>query len=91
VLKGGAIEFRSSRVEPGADGDPLRVDGELELLGSRQPLAFELSANASGHLTGSARIKQTDFGIKPYSALFGTLKVVDEVDIEFDGQLPAAG
>jgi hypothetical protein len=26
-------------------------------------------------------LTQTDWGLKPYSALFGTLKVVDEVEV----------
>jgi polyisoprenoid-binding protein YceI len=87
VLGGSAIEFRSRRVAPRADG-ALSVEGDLDLAGSSRPVAFELSA-ADGRLTGRARIRQTDWGIKPYSALFGTLKVVDEVDVEIDGTLPA--
>ena len=31
---------------------------------------------------GRAEIKQTDFKIKPYSALFGTLKVADVVEVK---------
>jgi polyisoprenoid-binding protein YceI len=89
ILKGGTIEFHSTSVDPGADEGPLEVHGELDLLGTRRPLTFELNADADGRLTGTATVKQTDFGIKPYSALFGTLKVVDEVVVEFDGRLPA--
>ncbi|HVW47087.1 MAG TPA: YceI family protein [Solirubrobacterales bacterium] len=89
ILKGGTIEFHSTSVEPSPDGGPLEVHGELNLLGTTRPLTFELGADAEGRLTGTARLKQTDFGIKPYSALFGTLKVVDEIDVEFDGRLPA--
>lgn len=89
VLKGGTIEFHSTSVEPSADGGPLEVHGELELLGTKKPLTFELAAGDDGRLTGTATLKQTDFGIKPYSALFGTLKVVDEVEVEFDGRLPS--
>ncbi len=33
-----------------------------------------------GH-EGHAEIKQTDFGIKPFSALFGALKVADVVEV----------
>lgn len=89
VLKGGTIEFHSTKVEPSADGGPLAVQGELDLLGTKRPLTFELNTTDDGRLTGTATVKQTDFGIKPYSALFGTLKVVDEVEVEFDGKLPA--
>jgi polyisoprenoid-binding protein YceI len=87
VLEGGAIEFRSRRVAPGPDG-ALSVEGDLDLAGSSRPVAFDLTAGDDGRLTGRARIRQTDWGIKPYSALFGTLKVVDEIDVEIDGTLP---
>jgi hypothetical protein len=79
VLKGCGIEFRSSRVERRPDGS-LAVTGELELGGRRGPVEFDL-ASRDGRVTGEAVVKQTAFGIKPYSALFGTLKVADEVRI----------
>lgn len=88
VLAGAAIAFRSRTVRPGPGG-ALNVEGDLELAGARHPVAFDLTAGEDGRLTGTARIRQTDWGIKPYSALFGALKVVDEVDVEIDGKLPA--
>ena len=83
VLKGRSIEFRSSEVErrPGA----LSVTGELELGGRRGPVRFELAVG-EGRLTGGTTVKQTAFGIKPYSALFGTLKVADEVQVAIEAQ-----
>jgi polyisoprenoid-binding protein YceI len=82
VLKGCSIEFRSNRVDHRPDGT-LAVTGELELGGRRGPVEFDLS-NRDGRLNGEAVVKQTAFGIKPYSALFGTLKVADEVRIGID-------
>ena len=38
-------------------------------------------------MTGSATVKQTEFGMKPYSALFGALKVADEVTVAIDAKL----
>lgn len=81
VLEGTPIEFRSTRIEP---GDPMRVEGELELRGERRPIAFELAPGENGGLVGTAVVKQTDWGMKPYSALFGTLKVADEVEVTVD-------
>jgi polyisoprenoid-binding protein YceI len=86
VLAGGAIAFHSTDVTITADG--LRVDGDLELLGASRPVAFDLTIGDDGRLTGEAVIKQTDFGIKPYSTLFGTLKVADEVRVAIEGVLP---
>jgi hypothetical protein len=90
VLKGAAIEFRSSRVEAGPDGTGLRVEGDLDLAGARHPVAFHLDATADGRITGSARLRQSDWGMKPYSALFGTLKVADEVEVAVDARLPGS-
>jgi polyisoprenoid-binding protein YceI len=84
VLKKKAISFRSTSVEPAGDG--LKVSGELEMGGKSKPVSFDLSAT-DGTLTGSAAIKQTDWGIKPYSALFGALKVNDEVKVVVEGKL----
>jgi polyisoprenoid-binding protein YceI len=87
VLEGASIAFRSRRVEEGAGG-ALNVEGDLDIAGKSRPVAFDLLTADGGRLSASARIKQTDWGIKPYSALFGTLKVVDEVDVEMEGTLP---
>ena len=82
VLKKKDITFRSSSCEPA--GDAIKVSGDLEMGGKSNPVTFEVS-ESGGKLTGSATIKQTDWGIKPYSALFGALKVNDEVKVVFEG------
>ena len=86
VLQGTAIEFRSTRF----DVLPGRVEGELELAGARHPIAFELAPGDDGGVTGTAIVKQSDWGMKPYSALFGTLKVADEVEVRVETR-PHAG
>jgi hypothetical protein len=85
VLKGGSISYRSSAVTAREGG--YDVEGELDLLGVRAPLSFSLSVDGD-RLTGSAQVKQTDWKIKPYSALFGTLKVADVVEVSLDATLP---
>lgn len=89
VLKRSMIEFRSTAVQPGSDGATIGVSGELEMLGKRAPFTFELEAAGDGRLRACAEVKQTALGIKPYSALFGALKVVDEVQVAIDVQLPS--
>ena len=39
--------------------------------------------------TAAGVVRQTDFGMKPYSALFGALKVADEVRISLAAAWPA--
>lgn len=88
VLKGSTIAFRSTSVRPEDDGR-LHVTGDLELAGGSNLIAFDL-AESGGRLTGSAVVKQTKWGMKPYTALFGALKVADEVQVTIDAQLGAA-
>ncbi len=90
VLQGTAIEFRSTAVTRGAAAGRLDVEGELELHGERRPIAFELVAGDDGTISGSATVKQSDWGMKPFSILFGTLKVVDEVEVEVSAGLKPA-
>lgn len=89
VLKRTPIAFRSTSVE--AAGDGLRVTGDLTLRGTTAPLTFDVADAGDGRVTASATVKQTDWKIKPYSALFGALKVVDEVELSIDLRLPESG
>jgi polyisoprenoid-binding protein YceI len=79
------IRFRSTTVS--IDGDALAVTGDLTLAGTTRPIAFDLSL-AGGRVSGAAVVKQTEWGMKPYTALFGALKVADEVRVEIDANLP---
>lgn len=84
VLERRDIEFRSTRVEPGADGR-LSMEGELTLAGKTKPIAFDLTVGEDGHVSATAVVTQTRWGMKPYSALFGTLKVLDDVEVSLEG------
>ena len=84
VLKKKTIAFKSSSVSD-ADGG-LAVSGDLEMGGKSQPVSFVVNGDGDS-VTSSADIKQSDWGIKPYSALFGALKVNDELTVEVEGSL----
>jgi polyisoprenoid-binding protein YceI len=88
VLKRQTVTFRSTGVQPGANGG-FKVQGDLTLSGATRPLAFDVVATRDGKLSAVAVVKQTDWGMKPYSALFGALKVVDEVEVAIDAALPS--
>jgi polyisoprenoid-binding protein YceI len=87
VLGRQEISFRSTGVE--ADGDRLRACGDLTIVGNTQPIEFDLVSGDGGELSASAVVTQTAFGMKPYSALFGALKVKDEVEVMLEGHLDA--
>jgi polyisoprenoid-binding protein YceI len=85
VLKGHPIAFRSTAVEEG--GDALAVAGELTIAGATRPLAFDVDLGA-GRVRATVVVTQSEFGMKPYSTLFGALKVADEVRVEIDAAVP---
>ena len=79
--------FTASGFDQGPGGGA--VQGTLSLAGSDRPVRLEVAGNGSGsyHATGSVR--QSDFGIKPYTAFLGVLKVSDAVSVVADVDLPA--
>jgi hypothetical protein len=88
VLQPGPVEFQSSKLAPASDRERFRVSGELVMNGKRHPLEFELNLGPEGEITARATVKQSDWGIKPYSGLFGTLKVKDEITVLAEATLP---
>jgi hypothetical protein len=88
VLKGQPVTFRSTDVAPASDAAGLHVEGELTLMEATRPITFYVAISAEGGLRASAVVKQSDWGMKPYTGLFGALKVVDEVEVELEATLP---
>ncbi|MBZ5626586.1 MAG: YceI family protein [Acidobacteriia bacterium] len=79
------IVFRSTGVEPMGAGS-WKVQGNLTLHG-RTSAVTVIVREMDGHYVGTSRFKQTDFGITPVKVAGGTIRVKDEVRIEFDIQL----
>jgi hypothetical protein len=52
--------------------------------GTSRPLRLQVVSPAEGQYRGSATLRQSDFGITPYSGFFGALKLKNEVTIEFE-------
>jgi hypothetical protein len=82
VLQGTPIEFRSSRVDIDQGGHTVDVEGDLELFGQQHAVAFKLNVGFNGRMSGIAQVTQSEWGLTPYTALFGTLKVADDVEVE---------
>jgi polyisoprenoid-binding protein YceI len=60
----------------------VTVNGTLSLHGSRAPVVLYVRKVAPQQLRAAASVAQTTFGIKPYSAFLGALKLRDEVSVE---------
>ena len=84
VLLKRKIKFQSTEVK--ADGNRLTVRGDLRLMMNSRPLTFDLELSDDGRLTGGAVVTQSDWGMKPYTALFGSLKVADEVEVRIESE-----
>ncbi len=85
------IAFKSVSVsdlkQTGADAYNLTLNGDLTLKGVTRRIAVPvlLTVNAQQlRAVGKYTLKQTDFGIKPYSAAGGAVKVKNEVVINFN-------
>lgn len=65
VLRSGCIE---------GEGDERRIAGTLSLHGTERPLRAT-ARRQGGRWVAEVELRQPDFGIKPYSAMLGTLKV----------------
>jgi polyisoprenoid-binding protein YceI len=76
------IRFQSTGVEP-KSADHWIVHGKLTLHGKDRPIAVAVTLKGE-HYLGSATLKQSDFGITPVTVAGGTVKVKDEVKIEFE-------
>ena len=75
------ITFDSTSVE--RSKDLYVVHGQLLLHGVTRPIAVNVRSE-SGRYKGTFTLKQRDFGIAPISIAGGTVKVKDELQIEFD-------
>ena len=75
--------FSASKFAPDDRGGGT-IDGTLTLHGQSRPLTLAVSKNGDGHYQAAGTVVQSDFGIKPYSGMFGALKLRDAVDVEVD-------
>ncbi len=66
------------------DEDGYHVKGELSLHGVTKPVEFNIKITNGKNLTGMITLLQKDYGIKPFKAMLGTLKIKNEINIGFD-------
>lgn len=77
------IHYRTSHIHDLGDGG-YRLTGLLEIHGSSHERAIDVRVDDLGDAWrwfGEAEVRQSDFGIKPFSMFGGTLKVADAVTV----------
>jgi polyisoprenoid-binding protein YceI len=91
------IRFQSSEVQELRSNEnqvQATLVGSLEMAGRSAPATVQVTVEPDQvgiRAHAQARIRQTDWGIKPYTAFLGALKVADEVGIEADLVISAQG
>jgi polyisoprenoid-binding protein YceI len=76
------IRFHSTLVDRLGEGKWI-VHGNLTVRGQTRPLRVQVQGQ-SGHYRGSAELKQKDFGITPVTVGGGTVRVKNELRVEFE-------
>ncbi|KKL96465.1 hypothetical protein LCGC14_1844190 [marine sediment metagenome] len=75
------VNFCSKEIKEKEVG--YHVNGELSLHGVTKTIDFDIDTNGD-NLKGRFSILQKDYGIKPFRAMLGTLKVKNEISFAFD-------
>ena len=81
------IRFAADDITETATG--YRLSGTVEIHGKTQPQAVDLTVAEDGAdwvMTAEVPVDQTDFKVKPYSLLMGTMKVADQVTVRFSAR-----
>lgn len=79
VLESGRYEeirFVSSKIEKGDSG--YHVEGDLALHGATKSISFA-ALKEGGDYVSEIRLHLPDFGIKPYSAVWGSIRIKPDV------------
>jgi len=93
VEKYPTVSLESTSVEPGENGQ-LQVTARFTLHGETRSVTFPAQVEVEDgglHATGEFRFKQSDYGIKPFSAKLGAVRNQDEILLHFDVRATEGG
>ncbi|MER6979498.1 YceI family protein [Streptomyces carpinensis] len=76
------INFRSTGIAGTAQS--FEIYGELTIKGLTRPVTVHGKGNGDGLVRGWATVTQSTWGIRPYTAFLGALRLADDVQVEFD-------
>ena len=72
--------FAADKFRPDADGGG-EISGTLTLRGQARPLRLQVKQTGTGRYHAETQVVQSNYGIKPYTAFLGALRVRDAVDV----------
>jgi polyisoprenoid-binding protein YceI len=78
------IRFRTQTIEEAADG--YRLTGTLQIRNKSREHVIDLRTEDLGdswRMSAESTVRQSDYGVKPYSLLMGSVQVADEVTVSF--------
>jgi polyisoprenoid-binding protein YceI len=81
------ITFAANTIEKTDDG--YRLTGTLTIHGKARTQTVDVRTDdldGSWWLSSETTVRQSEFGIKPYSQLLGSLKVADDVTVSFTAE-----
>jgi polyisoprenoid-binding protein YceI len=89
------IRFQSTSARP-SGSNKWTVQGNLEIHGQTRPVTLQVEryaglASPAARYRGSIQLRQSDFGIRPYSSIGGAIKIKDEIRIAWDIVLTESG
>jgi polyisoprenoid-binding protein YceI len=91
LLGNNSITFQSTSVQARSD-TAATVVGNLSIAGQSGQVTLDLTMQPESgaiRIKGRVPVRQTDFGVKPFTAMLGALKVKDEVEVGVDVSLPS--
>ncbi|MGH8976087.1 MAG: YceI family protein [Acidimicrobiia bacterium] len=89
ILNGSPITFRSTGGAT-VNGTRASIPGEMTINGTTRPMTVDVTLDG-GKARANFKVNQTDFGIKPFKAFMGALKVRDDVEVQLEVPLPSEG
>jgi polyisoprenoid-binding protein YceI len=84
------IRFETTRPGTTSNGEAVRIGGLLHLCGRPGPVDIDVTTDEAGagtRVSTVVPVVQSSFGIKPFSAMMGALKVADQVVVEVSATL----
>jgi polyisoprenoid-binding protein YceI len=83
------IRYSADAIEKADDG--YRLTGALQIRGVSREQVIDLHTEDLGdswRMSVESTIRQSDYGIKPFSLLMGSVQVADDVSLSFSAVYP---